>query len=61
LSTEQIAMSHPCGNYNDDTLRILKRFGIRIGFRSNNSVTHINTCLEVPRNDHANIYREMKK
>jgi peptidoglycan/xylan/chitin deacetylase (PgdA/CDA1 family) len=61
LSIGPVAMSHPCGNYNDDTLRILKRFGIRIGFRSNNSVTQINTCLEVPRNDHANIYKEMKR
>lgn len=61
LSTKPIAMSHPCGNYNEDTLKILKKFGIRIGFRSNNSITRINSCLEIPRNDHANIYKEMKK
>lgn len=61
LNTKPIAMSHPCGNYNEDTLRILNKFGIRIGFRSNNSVTHINSSLEIPRNDHANIYKEMNK
>lgn len=61
LSTKPIAMSHPCGNYNEDTLKILSKFGIRIGFRSNNSVTHIKSSLEIPRNDHANIYKEMKK
>lgn len=61
LKTKPIAMSHPCGNYNEDTLDILNRLGLRIGFRSNNSITHINSSLEIPRNDHANIYNEMKK
>lgn len=61
IKDKPIAMSHPCGNYNEDTLRILKRLDIRIGFRSNNSITHINSNLEIPRNDHANILKEMKK
>jgi len=61
LNTKPIAMSHPCGNYNEDTLDILNTLGLRIGFRSNNSITHINSSLEIPRNDHANIYNEMKK
>jgi peptidoglycan/xylan/chitin deacetylase (PgdA/CDA1 family) len=34
LNDKPIAMSHPCGNYNEDTLKILNKFGIRIGFRS---------------------------
>lgn len=61
LASDPIAMSHPCGNYNEDTLNILKKLGIRIGFRSNNSITGIRSRLEVPRNNHANVYREMKK
>ena len=60
LGESPIAMSHPCGNYNYSTLEILKKFGIKIGFRSNNSVTDIVSNLEVPRNDHANIFKEMK-
>lgn len=61
LNDKPIAMSHPCGNYNEDTLKILNKFGIRIGFRSNNSITHINSKFEIPRNDHANIFKDMKK
>lgn len=61
LNDKPIAMSHPFGRYNEDTLKILNKFGIRIGFRSNNSITHINSKLEIPRNDHANIFKDMKK
>jgi len=55
------SMAHPCGNYNEDTLSILKEMGIRIGFRSSLSVKEIRTSLEIPRDDHANIFREMRK
>lgn len=54
------AMSHPCGNYNGDTLAILRELGIRIGFRSNNSVTEIRSNLEIPRDDHANVFKAMR-
>jgi peptidoglycan/xylan/chitin deacetylase (PgdA/CDA1 family) len=60
LGEAPAAMSHPCGNYNDDTLRILEDLGIRIGFRSNTSVTGIRSNLEVPRDDHSNVFKEMK-
>jgi len=52
-------MSHPCGDYNDITLKILKGIGINIGFRSNMSVKKINSRLEIPREDHANVFKEM--
>ena len=52
-------MSHPCGDYNKDTLDVLNSMGIRIGFRSNMSNPYINSSLEIPREDHANIYRKM--
>tara|TARA_B100000959_G_scaffold262933_1_gene301806 strand:- start:47 stop:958 length:912 start_codon:yes stop_codon:yes gene_type:complete len=55
------SMSHPCGDYNADTLGLLTDMGIRIGFRSSLSVKEIKSPLEVPRNDHANIFREMRK
>jgi peptidoglycan/xylan/chitin deacetylase (PgdA/CDA1 family) len=61
LKSKPIAMSHPCGNYNSETLSILKRLGIRIGFRSSNSIKTIQSNLEIPRNDHANILREMRE
>lgn len=52
-------MSHPCGDYNDITLKILKEMNIGIGFRSNMSVKEIVSPLEIPREDHANVLREM--
>lgn len=61
LKTRPIAMSHPCGHYTHETLKILERMGIEIGFRSNFSTRHINSPLEIPREDHANILKEMHR
>ena len=55
-----VSMSHPCGDYNDDTLQILDDMGIRIGFRSSLSETRIKGKFEIPRDDHANIYKAMQ-
>jgi hypothetical protein len=46
--------------YNYDTLAILEEMGIRIGFRSNLSEKTIKGKFEVPRDDHANVYKAMK-
>jgi peptidoglycan/xylan/chitin deacetylase (PgdA/CDA1 family) len=61
LNEAPIAMSHPCGSYNQDTLKILTDKGVKIGFRSNLSVPYIKSHLEVPREDHANILEAMSK
>lgn len=60
LNVDPIAVSHPCGNYNQDTLQLLRKFGIRIGFRSNSSIFKIQSNLEVPRNDHINILKQIR-
>jgi len=60
LGQKPFAMSHPCGNYNEETLLILKRLGIKIGFRSSSSITTIRSSLEVPRDDHANVMKQMR-
>lgn len=52
-------MSHPCGDYNNDTLLALKGLGIKIGFRSNMRNGAAQSALEIPREDHANVYKEM--
>ncbi len=52
-------MSHPCGNYNDDTLKILKELGIKCGFRSSLVPPNIKSSLEIPREDHANIIKKI--
>ena len=62
LNFEDIkAMSHPCGNYNKDTLMILHKLGIKIGFRSNLGIKTIKSSLEIPREDHSNIYKKIRK
>ena len=53
------AMSHPCGRYSTDTLSVLRDLGITVGFRSSLSVPDIVSALEIPRADHANVFREM--
>lgn len=60
LEKKPIAMSHPCGNYSDLTLDILREQGILIGFRSNMSIRNAASNLEIPREDHANVLREMR-
>jgi peptidoglycan/xylan/chitin deacetylase (PgdA/CDA1 family) len=52
-------MAHPCGDYNDTTLEILKRMKIDIGFRSSMSIKGIKSSLEIPREDHSNVLRKM--
>jgi len=62
LKTSEITtMSHPCGDYNTDTLSLLKGKGIQIGFRTNMGVKEIKSPLEIPREDHANVFKEMKQ
>ena len=65
--TNQIKfMSHPCGSYNNNTLTILKELGIELGFKQIMTVETErgmkkinNSCLEIARQDHADIIREM--
>jgi peptidoglycan/xylan/chitin deacetylase (PgdA/CDA1 family) len=60
LSYEPISVSHPCGNYNQITLDILKNKGINVGFRSNMDKIKNYTMLEIPREDHSNLIKEIK-
>lgn len=53
-------MSHPCGDYNETTLEILKSMEIDIGFKDNMSVKEILSPLEIPREDHSNVLKEMR-
>lgn len=54
------SMSHPCGSYNNTTLKILKKIGIKIGFRSNLIIKKIKSKLEIPRQDHASFLIKLK-
>ncbi len=60
LGVPPVSMSHPCNSYSGRTLGILRELGIRLGFRANMAKRRY--CeLEHPREDHANILREMAK
>ena len=54
------SMSHPCGKYNDSTLQILNKMKIKIGFRSSLGQNYSKSDLEIPREDHTNIYNLIK-
>ena len=58
------SMSHPCGSYNQHTLKILKDLGIELGFRrtmeielEKNMKKNNNSFLEIARQDHAEIIK----
>jgi hypothetical protein len=59
-------MSHPCGSYNEDTLQILKKLGIELGFKQIMTIEKEkgmnkinNSFLEIARQDHADIIKRM--
>jgi len=59
-------MSHPCGSYNEDTLQILKKLGIELGFKQIMTIEKEkgmkkinNSILEIARQDHADIIKRM--
>lgn len=52
-----ITMSHPCGNYGPETLSILQKMGMKVGFRSSMTPNTINSLLEIPRDDHSNLVK----
>jgi peptidoglycan/xylan/chitin deacetylase (PgdA/CDA1 family) len=59
-------MSHPCGSYNEDTLQILKKLGIELGFKQIMTIEQEkgmkkinNSFLEIARQDHADIIKRI--
>ena len=59
-------MSHPCGSYNADTLKVLEELGIELGFKQIMTIEPEkgmkkinNSFLEIARQDHADIFKRM--
>lgn len=55
-------MSHPSGNYSEETLRILNDLDIKLGFRDNMFIEKgmksiNNSSLEIARSNHAEILK----
>ena len=59
LGTKVISASYPCGSVNEDTEQIMKKLGIEIAFKE--SMIPYKSKLMIPREDHSNIIKEMKK
>jgi peptidoglycan/xylan/chitin deacetylase (PgdA/CDA1 family) len=55
------SMAHPLGNYSNDTLKVLKKLGILVGFRDSLTPPNIKSALEIPREDHTNILNTIRK
>jgi peptidoglycan/xylan/chitin deacetylase (PgdA/CDA1 family) len=58
------SVSHPCGKYNNHTLKILKELNIKLGFKSHLQIDKYlginkinNSLLEIGRKDHSEIFR----
>jgi len=58
LGERPITMAHPSNSYNEQTLSILEKLGIELGFRANME-DHNYSKFEFPREDHANIIRKI--
>ncbi|WP_413287818.1 polysaccharide deacetylase family protein [Bdellovibrio sp. HCB337] len=54
-----VCMSHPCNSYNAGTLELLKDLNISMGFRANMQ-SGFESRLEIPREDHINVFKMMK-
>ena len=51
-------VSYPCSSYNKDTLDIMKKMDIKLGFRAN-MLPNYNSELEVKRIDHTEVLKEI--
>lgn len=65
IKTKILSVSHPCGSYNKDTLKILDSLEVEIGFKQimtkEGSMKKINNSkFEIAREDHSTIVRKLK-
>ena len=54
-------VAHPCGQYSETTLEILHQLEVGVGFRSSLNIPFAKSLLEIPREDHSNILKNMAK
>jgi peptidoglycan/xylan/chitin deacetylase (PgdA/CDA1 family) len=59
LGVTPTVVAHPCGDYSKETLEILESLGIRVGFRSSLTPGMYDSTLEIPRQDHAVLMKEL--
>lgn len=53
-------VSYPCGQYDQDTMKVMRELGVKIGFNAFMIGPRLSCdVMEIPRQDHANIMRMM--
>jgi peptidoglycan/xylan/chitin deacetylase (PgdA/CDA1 family) len=60
LGENPVCMSHPCNSYTPDTLALLDRLGLKMGFRANMENLSGRSRFELPREDHANLMKTIR-
>lgn len=61
LGIAPVTVSHPLNSYGPETLDILRSLGVRVGFRDNLALGPNASLLEMPRDDHSNILKQIRK
>ena len=59
LGVRPTVMAHPCNSYSVETLRFLHSLDVSIGFRADTEKIENRSMLELPREDHSNILRQL--
>jgi peptidoglycan/xylan/chitin deacetylase (PgdA/CDA1 family) len=52
-------VAHPCGQYSETTLEILNQLEVVVGFRSSLNIPFAKSLLEIPREDHSNLLKNL--
>lgn len=60
LGVTPTVVAHPCGDYSAETLDVLRNLGVTVGFRSSLTPGVTDSALEIPRQDHALIAKELR-
>ncbi len=59
VGSEATMMAHPCGNYSIETIKVLEKPNLALGFRSSMTPGSFSSLLEIPREDHSNLMKAM--
>jgi peptidoglycan/xylan/chitin deacetylase (PgdA/CDA1 family) len=63
VNESPVCVAHPCNSYSPDTLGVLKKLGLKFGFRSTmkRPDVPVSPQFEFAREDHANIIKEISQ
>lgn len=61
IKKEVISMSHPCGSYNSETLKVLEEINVKIGFCKSLNNIKFTSNLQIPREASSNFIQRYLK